>query len=101
MRLVILFSLVISLCHASGEDFDRALGIDKLGREFICDYPLDEARYALYHNLWVKNEKPKSGGSQEKIPKIIYQLWLQDEALPPKYKRYQQSWMMAHPDWKY
>ncbi len=37
---------------------------------------------------------------QPRIPKIIHQIWLGSE-LPEKYKKFQESWRVQHPDWEY
>jgi len=34
------------------------------------------------------------------IPKIIHQTW-KDRDIPEKWRRWQQSWKIYHPDWEY
>lgn len=95
----LIFSFLPALFFARGTDFDAAVGMERLGRDFICHYPLDEDRYTLYRKLWDDNASSQPVSSP--IPKVIYQIWLRKEALPAKYKRYQQSWVEEHPTWKY
>ena len=51
----------------------------------------------LYNDFWVNAVRP---GTQPSIPKIIHQIWL-GSPLPEKYKQFQQSWKLYHPDWQY
>ena len=37
---------------------------------------------------------------ESRIPKIIHQIWIGD-AVPQKFKQFQESWLKLHPDWEY
>jgi inositol phosphorylceramide mannosyltransferase catalytic subunit len=34
------------------------------------------------------------------IPRIFHQVWVGPEPLPPKYRRYQETWVQHHPGWE-
>lgn len=36
-----------------------------------------------------------------KIPKIIHQIWVGKNKMPPMYKEYIKTWKIVHPDWEY
>lgn len=38
---------------------------------------------------------------EDKIPKIIHQIWVGDKPLPSKYKERSETWKKFHPDWEY
>lgn len=90
--------LQLPLLQAENVDFANSLGVARLGRDFICEYPLDEQRFVALQDAWQRN-----GGKakdQAGIPKVIYHLWLQEEPLSSKHKRYLASWQKAHPNWQ-
>jgi mannosyltransferase OCH1-like enzyme len=39
-------------------------------------------------------------GTEQKIPKIIHQIWLGGD-LPKEYQKYADTWKRLHPDWQY
>jgi mannosyltransferase OCH1-like enzyme len=51
----------------------------------------------LYNNF-VSNPQFAQGPSR--IPKIIHQIWL-GSPIPDRYKKFQDTWRINHPDWEY
>ncbi len=52
----------------------------------------DNYNYIYKHN--------SSSSLQVRIPKIIHQIWL-GSPLPKRFKKYQKSWLIHHPGWRY
>tara|TARA_B100001093_G_scaffold519775_1_gene610391 strand:+ start:4682 stop:5536 length:855 start_codon:yes stop_codon:yes gene_type:complete len=51
----------------------------------------------LYDNWLLQKEKNQN----DKIPKIIHQIWLGEKPLPNYYQRFKKSWISNNPDYKY
>jgi mannosyltransferase OCH1-like enzyme len=50
---------------------------------------------SLYNNNYLKNEV-----TEQKIPKIIHQIWL-GSPVPKRYISFMESWKRKNPDWRY
>jgi mannosyltransferase OCH1-like enzyme len=64
--------------------------------------------YNFFKQLYEKYSTPKEEPKQQweveskqlRIPKIIHQIWL-GGPFPEKYREYQKTWLMHHPDWEF
>jgi mannosyltransferase OCH1-like enzyme len=80
-------------------DFDVSMKKD--ARQQALTHEFSSSTYAMFKNLYEKNNFSQVQPQQEiKIPKIIHQIWL-GSPFPYEYKKYQESWRKHHPDWEY
>ena len=84
-------------------DFDYSMGIedqDSFRKLFIK--PEGKKTYDFFKELYNRNKPSKREFSDTPtIPKIIHQVWVGGNELPPIYKYYQKSCQDLHPDWEY
>ncbi|HVW99471.1 MAG TPA: glycosyltransferase [Candidatus Babeliaceae bacterium] len=63
--------------------------------------PKEKTTYEALRKLYRTNHPSKVNPSTKpRIPKIIHQVWL-GSPFPEKYKKYRETWLKHHPDWKY
>ncbi|MEQ9116241.1 MAG: glycosyltransferase [Rickettsiales bacterium] len=107
IKFFLLSLLSIEVANASTAyeevDFDVSMGKKNLAqynlmlRNEESKKILDFYRAAYYEQLPSKKQPSK----EEKIPKIIHQIWISDKKVPEDVIQNEQSCRNMHPDWKY
>lgn len=105
--------LHIYLKQEQAVDFDISMGKDvytsgyaqcmrNYARYGVCsDVKNSRVLFDQFKILYEKNNFARlSPTREERIPKIIHQIWL-GSPLPEEYKAWQKTWKVLHPDWEY
>jgi mannosyltransferase OCH1-like enzyme len=80
-------------------DFDTSMRTTEYGDLFKNEY-FNQIYAAFRGNYAANNPSKITCDPHLKIPKIIHQIWL-GSPFPEKYKSFQHSWIIHHPDWEY
>ena len=64
----ILFVLLFTNAYSDDVSFDKALGVDVLGKAFICQKEQDNTRYSACVHAWMTQNTNRKG----QIPKKIH-----------------------------
>lgn len=82
-------------------DFDDSMQTHNFPQRL--DQAHDKRFYDVFRQMYEKNHPEKIlpvKTEKTKIPKIIHQIWL-GSPFPEKYRAFQESWKVQHPDWEY
>jgi len=105
--LVFLFFIQSDFCTIENQstwqyvDFETSMNLSSYTLDNLWWPENSTDLLVVLHNQYETN-KPSSvqKKSTTRIPKIIHQIWLGSE-FPERLKRFQQTWIEYHPDWKY
>lgn len=102
--IIVCFALfsAISCNNEEKVTFDSSLQLEQIGTYFMDTNVLDQKRYLAYKQAFdnrMDERECVKGPAQ--IPLIIHQIWLGSEPIPSNVETLQQTWKIAHPDWKF
>ena len=81
--------------------FDRSIGIDCLGSNFILHRPLDRKIRKKAHECISQRKAEAASGKASFIPRIIHQVWTSESPLPDQFAASARLLKQQHPDCTY
>ena len=81
--------------------FDRSIGIDCLGSEFILQRSLDRKIRKKARELISQRKAEAASGKESSIPRIIHQVWTSESPLPDQLAASARLLKQQHPDFTY